>query len=158
MTTNRIVGWLLDSPVSRFINSEPWAWPCLEIAHFFSLCVLFGSLAVIDLRLAGFGPPVADRVGQLLVRTALVAFGVNALTGALFFTANAPKYIDNPAFELKLVLIGLAGLNAALYHWRFRPLLTEDRVTVLAQLSGVASILLWSSVIVCGRMITFFAR
>ena len=158
MTTHRIVSWLLDSPVSRFINSEPWAWPCLEIAHFFSLCVLFGALAVIDLRLAGFGPPLSDRVGRLLVRAALLAFGINALTGAAFFTANAPKYIDNPAFELKLVLIGLAGLNAALYHWRFRPLLIEDRMPALAQLSGVASIVLWCGVIVCGRMITFFAQ
>ncbi len=158
MTTNRIVDWLLDSPVSQFINSESWAWPCLEITHFFSLCVLFGSLAVIDLRLAGFGPPVSDRVGGILVRAAFLAFGINALTGALFFTANAPKYIDNPAFELKLVLIGLAGLNALLYHWRFRPLLAEERTTQIACLSGVASILLWSGVIVCGRMITFFAR
>ncbi len=94
----------------------------------------------------------------MLVRTAIAAFAVNALSGGLFFTANAPKYIDNPAFELKLVLIGLAGLNAALYHWRFRPVLAAARTPALAQLSGLASILLWSGVIVCGRMITFFAR
>ena len=158
MTGDHIIGWLLDSPAAHFINSQPWAWPCLEITHFFSLCVLFGSLAVVDLRIAGFGPPLPDRIGRMLVRTAFLAFGVNAVSGALFFTANAPKYIDNPAFELKLALIGLAGLNAALYHWHLRPSLAEDRTTLLAQVSGLVSILLWSGVIVCGRMITFFAR
>ncbi len=157
MTTNPVIDWLLDSPVSRFINSQPWVWPCLEITHFFSLCILFGCLAVVDLRLAGLGPPLTDRVGRTLVRAAIAAFAVNALTGSLFFTANAPKYIDNPAFELKLLLIALAGLNAALYHWQFRPLLQSDRKAGLAQLSGLSSILLWSGVIVCGRMITFFA-
>ncbi len=157
MTANDWTGWLLASPVAEFITGNAWVWPCLEITHFFSLCLLFGSMAIVDLRLAGLGPPLADRVGQILVRTAIAAFCVNALTGSLFFTANAPKYIGNSAFELKLALIALAGLNAALYHWRFRPVVSSGQTVMLAQLSGVTSLLIWSGVIICGRMITFYA-
>ncbi|MEM9209294.1 MAG: hypothetical protein AAGA61_08600, partial [Pseudomonadota bacterium] len=134
-----------------------WAWPILEIAHFSSLCVLFGCLAPIDLRLAGLGANIPASLQRRLILGAIAAFVVNATSGGLFFTANATKYIDNPAFELKLVLIGLAGCNAVFHHWRLQGAADGVGSSAAARVVGVLSLLLWSGVIICGRMITFYA-
>jgi hypothetical protein len=93
-----------------------------------------------------------------LLRLVLLAFAVNFTTGALFFAGNAPKYIDNPAFELKLTLIILAGLNALYFKFRLSYLLDTGQVTGVSKFVGYFSLALWAGVIVCGRMITFYAR
>jgi len=46
--------WLSRSPIAAWVNSSGAIWPTLESIHFVSLCVLVGSLLIIDLRLIGF--------------------------------------------------------------------------------------------------------
>ena len=113
---------------------------------------------MIDLRLTGFyRDPCTELINRLL-HLVLVAFLVNFTTGVLFFAGSAPKYIDNPAFEIKLSLIILAGLNALYFKFRLSHLLATEEVTGVSKFVGYFSLLLWAGVIVCGRMITFYAR
>ena len=55
-------------------------------------------------------------------------------------------------------LIVLAGLNALYFRFRLSHLLATEGVTAVSKFVGYFSLLLWAGVIVCGRMITFFAR
>ena len=152
------LGWLVDTPVGEWVVSSAVIWPTLECIHFVSLSVFMGGMLMIDLRLTGFySDPCTELINRML-RLVLGAFLVNFTTGALFFAGNAPKYIDNPAFELKLALIALAGLNALYFKFRLSHLLATESVTASSKLVGYFSLLLWAGVIVCGRMITFFAR
>jgi hypothetical protein len=149
--------WIPETAIADWVVSSAWVWPMLESIHFVSLCVLFGSLLVVDLRLIGFfRAPCASTVGTLAL-LAFAAFGVNLATGVLFFFGNTFKYVDNPAFELKLVLILIAGLNAAYYKLRLSRLMDTDAVSRASIAVGWLSLLLWAGVIVCGRMITFYA-
>lgn len=150
--------WIADSPLAAWVNSSALIWPTLETIHFVSLCVLIGSVLIVDLRLIGFyrercAPTVAS-----LVRLALIAFAANLVTGVLFFFGNTFKYVGNPAFALKLTLIALLGINALFFRWRLRRLVETDEVSLTSVAVGYASLLLWSGVIVCGRMITFYAK
>ena len=105
------LGWLADTFLGEWVISSAAIWPTLECIHFVSLCFLMGGMLMIDLRLTGFyRDPCTELVNRLL-HLVLVAFLVNFTTGVLFFAGNAPKYIDNPAFEIKLSLIILAGLK-----------------------------------------------
>jgi len=59
---------------------------------------------------------------------------------------------------VKLVLLALAGLNALAFHWattyRTADRWDEDPTgTTRAHLAGVMSLLLWSAIIVAGRLI-----
>lgn len=149
---------IFESAVSEWVNSSAYIWPTLESIHFVSLCVLFGSLLIIDLRLIGFyRTPCASTV-RFLTRLSLAAFAVNLFTGALFFAGNTFKYVGNPAFEIKLLLIVAAGINALIYHLRVSWLVRTDQVSASSISVGVLSLVLWAGVIVCGRMITFYAR
>jgi len=51
---NSIFIWISESALARWVVAPPYLWPALESIHFVSLCVLFGSLLIIDLRLIGF--------------------------------------------------------------------------------------------------------
>ena len=152
------LGWLADTSLGEWVISSAAIWPTLECIHFVSLCFLMGGMLMIDLRLTGFyRDPCTELINRLL-RLVLAAFLVNFTTGVLFFAGNAPKYIDNPAFEIKLSLIILAGLNALYFKFRLSHLLATEEVTGVSKFVGYFSLLLWAGVIVCGRMITFYAR
>jgi hypothetical protein len=153
----RIVAWIADAPVGAWVNSSAFIWPTLETIHFVSLCVLFGSLLIVDLRLIGFYRDAGASTVRYLVRLSLLAFAVNLATGVLFVFGNTYKYVGNPAFELKLALIAAAGLNALFYRWRLSRLMATDEVTGASIAVGCLSLLFWAGVIVCGRMITFYA-
>ncbi len=150
--------WISGSPIAAWVNSSGMIWPTLESIHFVSLCVLVGSLLIIDLRLIGFYRDRCAATVEVLVRLSVASFGVNFLTGALFFAGNTPKYLNNSAFTLKLILIALAGLNAIYYRLRLSHLVDTNEVTRASVGVGYLSLLLWTGVIICGRMITFYAR
>lgn len=152
------LAWLADTPLAEWVVSSAVVWPTLECIHFVSLCFFMGGLLVIDLRLTGFYRSSSTAMINKVLRIVLAAFSINFITGVLFFAGNAYKYIDNPAFELKLLLIMIAGLNSLFYKFRLSQLLDTTQVTGASVFVGYFSLLLWAGVIVCGRMITFYAR
>ena len=149
--------WIGDTPLGFWVGTSSVIWPLLECIHFASLCVLVGSVLVIDLRLIGFYRDSCAAMVQTLIRLSLIAFAVNFLTGVLFFSGNTPKFVDNSALELKLVLIALAGLNALYFKLRLSHIVDSDEVTWDSIGVGYFSLILWTGVIICGRMITFYA-
>ena len=152
-----ILTWIRNSSLAEWINSYAVVWPTLETIHFVSLCVLFGAVLLIDLRLIGFYKERCAPMVQFLIRVALAAFATNFATGVLFIFGNTFKYVGNAAFNLKMFLILVAGINALYYKLRLSQLVETNEVTAASIAVGYLSLLLWSAVIVCGRMITFFA-
>ncbi len=153
-----IFAWIADTPLAAWVVSSVYIWPTLECIHFVSLCVLIGSVLIIDLRLIGFYRERCASMVQFLIRLSLMAFTVNLATGVLFFAGNTFKYTNNLAFELKLILIMVAGLNALFYKVRLSHLVDTEEVSRSSISVGYLSLLLWTGVITCGRMITFYAR
>ncbi|MEW9837039.1 hypothetical protein [Mesorhizobium marinum] len=90
----------------------------------------------------------------LLRRAALAAFPVAVLTGASLFSIQATTYVRNPAFQVKLVLIALAGANALTFMVLDRGR-SSQAWPRLRRMLALASILLWSAVLLCGRLIGF---
>jgi hypothetical protein len=76
------------------------------------------------------------------------------------FMAHATEMLVNPAFQLKVALIAAAFLNAGIFHrWPFRAVGdwdTELQAPGPARLAGVLSLLLWTGVLACGRLLAYF--
>jgi hypothetical protein len=138
---------LEETPWSRALHESIWVYPIVESAHVLTLCVFVGLTVLMDLRLVGLlfrETPAEDVIHRLLpwIRAGFVAM---AVTGALLFYSTPVRFYGNVFFRAKVVLLVLAGLNAALYHaGRSRP-----------RWAGAASLLLWSSVIASGRLIAY---
>jgi hypothetical protein len=153
--------WLYETDLATQIRENASLFPWLEAIHVLSLCLVIGSIAVLDLRLLGIASrqrAVADVV-QEVVRVTWSAFAFATLSGALLFASNAPAYAHNGPFRYKVLLLLLLGANAGLFHLRFGAKVSEwapaEAVPWGARLSGLASIVLWIGVTALGRWIGF---
>ncbi|NKB38372.1 MAG: hypothetical protein GKR93_14615 [Gammaproteobacteria bacterium] len=145
-----------SSTLAQLMKQVGWLFPGAEIFHFIGLCLLIGSLLIVDIRLLGLADEVSMDAVYKFLPIAVLGFFINLLTGILFFFNDPFRYYPNIAFRIKLVLILLAGINALYF------MVTAHRHPDLAskgdsKLKTVAalSLLLWFSVIVCGRMIPY---
>ncbi|MFO0458516.1 MAG: hypothetical protein ACK50I_04765, partial [Burkholderiales bacterium] len=88
---------------------------------------------------------------------ALVGFCAAVASGTLLFVANAGELLANRAFVVKVALLMFAGLNAAAFHASAakEALRTTDAPGPGMRAAGAASLLLWASVIVAGRLIAY---
>ena len=80
--------------------------------------------------------------------------------GVFFVVGNPHRYAVNYAFQMKVVLLLLAGLNALWFRLKISPQMKNWAETTespaLARFMGAASLILWFGVGIHGRLITFF--
>lgn len=148
-----------DSGLFALLHTK-YGWPINEIVHFLSVAVLFGSIGMLDLRILGVAKalPVAP-LGRL-APIGLAAFAVNAVTGFMFFVNAPDQYAHNPAFQLKMLTVIIAGLNAAAFYLlvgkRAHATGPGEDAPGLAKLIAAISLGCWLTVIIFGRLITYF--
>ena len=111
-----MIAWIESTWLHEVMTASLWAFPASEAIHFFGLCLLIGSVAVIDLRLLGFARSLPARVIHQLLPWAWTGFAINLITGILFYFSNPAFYYSNVAFRVKLILLLLAGANALWFH------------------------------------------
>ena len=144
--------------LSQIIAATNW-FPTLETIHVIAAAMLVGSILWVDLRLIGVAAtshPISTMHTEL-VRWAWGAFVIAALTGLGMFITRAAGHLENPAFQSKLVLLGLAGANMTYFHYKvYRHVEEWDTAVnppVSVKLAGIVSLLLWSGVMLAGRWV-----
>ena len=153
--------WLEGTAVGMAMRQWLWLYPIVEIVHIVGFVILVGSAFMFDVRLLGLGRglPVSALADHLL-RWARWSLLLVLPTGSLMFIAHATEMSTNPAFRLKLILIAAAFLNAGLFHrWPFRAVGdwdTEIAAPLPAKLAGGFSLVLWTGVVACGRLLAYF--
>ncbi len=156
---NEIIDWLTATPLNAFITGHSWIWPGLEIIHFLGLCLLFGSLLVIDLRTLGFAPKLPIKSIDVLITITLIGFLLNLATGLLFVVGDPGRYFVNIAFKIKMGLIVVAGINALIYILAVQPKIhagsDSKDLPSYAKMVAIVSLVIWTSVIVLGRFIPY---
>ena len=148
------------SPVGVAIAESRYAFGIIEGIHVIALALAVGLLFIIDLRLLGAilkDVPVRRVLSQL--RPWVIAgFIAVFVTGGLLFWSSALRVSQSPAFAFKLGFIVLAGLNA-LWFERAAAGRGLDATTLVppatARFAGAASLVLWSLVVVAGRLIPY---
>lgn len=157
---NETLTWMENSWLGQLVNDVAWMFPAMETLHFMGLCVMFGSLMVIDLRLLGVARFIPMGPAMSFIPIAIGAFSVNLLTGIGFFFSNPFRYYPNIAFRIKMLLIILAGLNALWFQFvetpRIKALPPGSPTSLSVKFVAALSLLLWIGVIVMGRMIPYF--
>ena len=139
---------------ARLIVENPWVWPIAEIVHFVGLCMLFGVVLVVNLRMLGFLVGVAPRHLRQLLPWGMVGLGINIVTGMLFFLASPDQYTQNPSFSAKMTLL-LAGGVMLLYPTLFDDGTTDARPSLEARIVAVVSIVVWIGVLFFGRFLPY---
>jgi hypothetical protein len=150
---------LKGTAVASFMQTD-WGWPTVESVHFIGLTLLFGTIAVWDLRLLGMAKHIPVTEFHRLVPFGMLGFAINASSGSMFLMTEPNQYVYNPAFQFKMLLLGLAGLNVLVFYTtafrRLVALAPGVGAPRLAKIFGAVSLGCWIGVIVCGRLITFY--
>ena len=137
-----------------------WLWPIMESLHFIGMSVLVGTVGLFDLRLLGFARGVPYAAFHRLIPLGVAGFALNAVTGICFLTAYPDQYLYNAAFQIKVALFLLAGVNVVLFYagtfTALRTLGPDDPPPLRARLAGAVSLGAWIGVMAAGRLLTFF--
>ena len=158
-----ITPWLKaleDSGLATAIRNSSYWFPCLEALHVMSLSLVLGTITVVDLRMLGLTSKgrSAERVSMEVLKWTWGGFALAVLTGVVMFTTNARVYAHNTAFQIKLVLLALAGLNMVLFHLTAaRSMSRWDRQSApaIGKAAATLSLVLWVAIIFAGRVIGF---
>jgi hypothetical protein len=156
-----LIAFVEHGTLGELVRENDLLFPLIESVHVLAVCLVVGSIAVVDLRLLGFAS--VDRPVGRLMRSILPitvgAFGLAVAAGSLLFISHASKYLENRFFIAKITLIALAGVNMAVFHLIGARNLDQWENDVLpplfARAAGGLSLFLWVSVVACGRWIGF---
>jgi hypothetical protein len=122
------------------------------------MALLIGSLGLIDLRVLGYKPELPLLGTRSLLPLAWIGFTLNAFSGTLLFMSNAVEFFDNIMFRVKIVLIILGGINAALLSRKIYldPAAGTAVVpTISAKWLAATSLVFWFGAVICGRFIAY---
>jgi hypothetical protein len=152
-----LMRWVEKSVVGLWVAEAIYAFSALDMIHVAAVTIVFGMIALLDLRLMGLAftsYPVTALARQVLPWT-WAAFAVSAISGALMFTGQAARYTVNFAFQAKLVLMAVAGLNVLIFHFMtYRSVGKWDHGTAVpatAKLAGLISLACWVAIVFYGR-------
>ncbi len=154
------MGAIEMSALGVAMRQSLWLYPIVEIVHLTGIALLVGSIAMLDLRLLGISNslPVRRLASHTLPFTA-ASFLLIVPSGLAMFVAHASDFINSPVFVLKICLILAAGVNAAVFHAGvFRSAADWDvnrAPPQAARRSAALSLLLWVSVLACGRLLAY---
>lgn len=147
-----ILEWLEYSAIGELARQ---IYPWLEVMHILGFSILVGCITIFDLRLLGYYRRLSIADGAIyLLPLAQMSFVVVAVSGLLLFAAQATLLAVNPAFRLKLLLLAIALMNAAFFHWQFS---RSRRIKQLISVKAIAilSLLVWTGIVICGRFIAY---
>jgi hypothetical protein len=161
MSLLQLAEWLEATPAGVMVRESAWGFQVLVAMHLLGLSLSVGLLVWFDLRLLGISMPrvPVSAAYRRLMPWILAGFAVMFVSGGLLLTGFATAAYGNVYFRLKVLAILLAGVNAAVYH-----LVTERQIgqwdtgvrpSGPARAAGLVSVLLWASVILAGRMMSY---
>ena len=153
--------WLSETKWSIALLESLYMYPWIESAHVLSICFFIGILLFVDLRLMGvaFTKLPISEMNKKVLPWSLFGFGLMTLTGFLLFYAIPVRSYQNIFFRFKVILILLAGLNAFLFHrqMKLEGMNWDEGKSIpkSVHLKAAASLVIWSGVIISGRMIAY---
>lgn len=157
------LGWLEASALADFVrNSGPYTYGIVNLFHIFGIALLFGAIALLDLRLLGAWKTVPiNLLAKPVIPSAGVGLVLALLSGVTLFSVQATEYYFNPFLYLKLGALALGIVNVAALHSSTSWKAIENAQTSRAgrmrlAIGGALSLACWITVITAGRMIAYW--
>jgi len=161
MMIPEMCGWIENTAIATAIRQSTWLFPAIETVHVLATVIVVGSVTMLDLRLVNLAwrDYTLRELHEDVLPWAWTSFAVAAVAGSLLFSSSATKYYHNVPFRIKMVLLLLVGINAAVFelgtYRRVANSQAPTRIPAVAKMAGVLGLILWIAVVACGRWIGF---
>jgi hypothetical protein len=143
-----------------WVTGQTWVWPTCETLHFVGLCMLFTVVLLVDLRMLGIARILSLEALYQLLPIGMLGFGINLVTGMLFFVGVPGQYIHNVTFFWKIVFVLFGGLNATYFMfvdetWTLKQ---DEDAPFSSKFAAASAIVVWVAVLYCGHMLPFIGN
>ena len=157
------MAWLEASALGDFMReSGRWTYGIFNLLHVLGIALLFGAIAVLDLKLLGAWRRIpvtalAEPIVPISGFGLLLALG----SGVALLSAQATDYVGNPFLLIKFAAIALGIVNVGALHmsrvWReMRHAEASPRGRTRLASAGALSLISWLVAIGAGRMIAYW--
>ncbi len=153
--------WVSEFESSIALRESQYVMPWVFVLHIVSLAMFAGTILMMDLRLLGVGymQTPFSQVQRRLFPWQIFAMVVSSATGLALVWGNPLNYVTNIIFWVKMVAMGIAGLNALAFHFITEYTLVDwdagRTPPSAARLAGWLSIILWVNVVMAGRLMPY---
>ncbi len=153
--------WLAQTKVSLAIQTHLWVIPTVQSIHIVAIGIALSSVLMMNLRVFGWAG-TDQTVSEMTRRFApwlWGALGVLFLTGVLMVVGEPVRELLSLSFWLKMSLIIVGGALAAGFqmtlgrHERDWEESFVNRWTT--QCLAVATLLVWCTIVILGRLIAY---
>ena len=161
MTIFEICEWLEATALGAIARESLYGFQILVGVHILGLILSVGLLLWVDLRMVGVSLTAVrlSEVYRSISPWFLAGFCVMFLSGVAIFAGFATSAYDNRAFRIKLVALALAGINALIFHAIAKEMSgvpdASRRPPTRVRIAGLVSVILWATVILSGRMMSY---
>ena len=151
-----VFDWMETSLVGSAVRDHLWVYPTLLVLHAVGLAFTVGVNLAIALRVFGVARALPVQPFARFLPALYAAFALNAVSGVGLIFNNPSRWLVDPVFYTKLVLLALAMVALQLLNRRV--LRAPGVLNAGSRTLAVASMLLWTGALVTGRLMgyTFF--
>jgi hypothetical protein len=156
-----LIGWIESTQPNQVIQTVFWIIPVVQTIHILSVSIVMASMAMLDLRLIGFGlgrhsvATLTDRFMPWVWGALLVLL----LSGTVLIIGEPGRSLGNWVFQLKMTLLLLAVIASLVLTRGLR----EDRgfwerspnLRMASRVLGMLLLMLWVGIVICGRWIAY---
>jgi hypothetical protein len=134
------------------LTSTGWTAALIAILHYYTMFVLVGSMAIVDLGVLGFLGSVENSadIARRAFPWVWISLPVNLLSGFIMFAADANDYLPTWSFRSKLLVVLLAIVFSIAVHSKIPTSDQPSRMPASAKILAVLSILFWVGAILMG--------
>lgn len=150
--------WLQQTSLARYVQEDPWGYPIVLSAHAVGMALLAGVVLMINFRVLGFGRAVPLEYLRRVMKLAFLGLILNLVSGLMLFVADATTHFANVAFRTKILLLIVGGVLMVMLSRRIFPAAGIDydaAQTSATRLIAGISVIVWTGVIVAGRLIAY---
>jgi len=156
--------FLVSTGIDYYVATYDWVWPVCETLHFVGMCVLLGTVGLVDLRILGVAKGIPIYLLEKFIPLGVIAFIVNATTGFIFIAGNPVggpmEYLSNLSLQIKMIIVLIAGINLLIFYFTgiqrsLAGVPPDGNASGGAKAVAAVSISAWIMVIIMGRFIMY---
>jgi hypothetical protein len=153
--------WLAGTSASQLFQNQLWIVPTSQSIHILSVCMVFTSAIMINMRLLGLwgSSRTVSQLTRQLVPWMWGGLVVLLLTGTVQAIAEPVREFVTPVFWAKMVMIVIVTAMTAVFAGNVRARAASWDASGVSSAGcrsfAVATSILWVAIIVCGRFVGY---
>ncbi|HLF11529.1 MAG TPA: hypothetical protein VJA26_09950 [Gammaproteobacteria bacterium] len=150
--------WLEATSFADWVRSSTIGYPMMIASHAIGMAIMVGLALALDMRLLGRFQSIPYAGLHRFLGIAWIGFGINFLSGAALFAAQATSYVTDVIFLSKIGLVLAGSVTAALLQTavgRDSSRWASAAAPANVRLIAIASMVFWVGAIVTGRLTAY---